>query len=97
MASGYKGKPSLDFIEFYTKSIELYHNSVLNDAIDLTVMEDALSLNYLEQTIFPSVPSAQRKCKTDSTDVEGGAAMLSLAMKTVSNPDAKRKVIGVLF
>jgi len=92
VASGYKGKPSLDFIELYTNTIELYHNSVLNDSVDLTVMEDALSLDYLEQTIFPSVPSAQHKCKTNSVDVEGGAAMLSLAMKSVSNRDAKRKV-----
>ena len=83
-------KGNLDFTELYTNTIELYHNSVLNDAIDPVSMQDALCIDYLQQTIFQSVPSVQQKCRAACRSEN--AAMLSLALKSVMNQDSKRKV-----
>ena len=53
-------------------------------------MQDALCIDYLEQTIYPSMPSIQKKCRASCRPE--GTAMLSLAMKCVSYPESKRKV-----
>lgn len=88
VASGFKGNPNLDFIELYSNSVHLYHSSLLNEALQLNLMEDALCMDYLERTIYPSDPSVW--CKGNSA--AGDGAMLSLAMKSTSYPDQKRKV-----
>lgn len=89
VASGFRGKSNTDFIELYSNTVEFYHNSLVSEAVDMLIMEEAVSIDYLEQTIYPSVPSVQQKCKNSMSGENG--AMLSLAMKSVSNPDAKRK------
>ena len=83
-------KGNLDFTELYTNTIELYHNSVFNESLDLTSMQDALCIDYLQQTIFPSVPCVQQKCRAACRSEN--AAMLSLALKSVMNPESGRKV-----
>lgn len=93
LASGFNGNPNVDFIELYSNYVELYYASLLNEALQINLMEDALCVDYVERTIYPSEPSVQWKCNSTARD----SAMLSLAMKSTSFTDQKRKVKLLMF
>ena len=90
LASGYKGQANLDFLEIYSNSLELHHNDVMNESIDICDMDDALSATS-SATLYPSEDFVQSKFSSSKKKNED-RPMLALAMKCVADPNGKKKV-----
>lgn len=91
MASGYKGQSNTDFMELYSNEVELFHSNYVNDSIDINIMADALNTSVLLNTIHPSDDNVRSKCKGAMDVGTENLAMLSLAMKSTSQPSSKTK------
>lgn len=91
-ASAYKGSPTTDFMELYASTLEVFHSPRIDESAHFYDMDDAMNSRNLVQTIYPSEPTVQSKCRAAAGVGTENVAMLSLAMKSIFDANTARKV-----
>jgi len=93
--TSYKGDVNLDYLHLFSGNATLYHTGQVDSAIDRFDMEDALTIQNMNKTIYRSEESVLSQIREAQDVGSESVSTLSVAVKTTHIPTRNTKDVLV--